>query len=82
MENQNQGQRVISFMSKKGYITQDLANGLKVKNLRARICELIKSGHNIHPEKQERLKFVNSKGGRHMQKYTVAKYVLLLQDKK
>jgi hypothetical protein len=78
MENQNQSQRVISFLSKKGYITADLAKGLKVKNLRARICELRKSGHNIQPEKQERLKFVNSKGQRHMQKYTVAKYVLQL----
>lgn len=72
----NQNKRIIACLNKKGYMTQSVATGMGIKNLRARITELRKEGHEIESEAQERLKFVNSKNQRHCQKYHIAKYKL------
>lgn len=76
MERQSQSKRIISCLNKKGYITADLARQMGIQNLRARITELRKAGYMITSERQERLKFVNSKGQRHMQSYYISKYIL------
>lgn len=76
MKKQSQNERVISCLNKKGYITADLARQMGIKNLRARITELRKAGYAIESERQERLKFVNSKGQRRMQAYHISKYIL------
>lgn len=76
MKIQSQNKKIISCLNKKGYITADIARGMGIKNLRARITELRKEGHEIKSEVQERLKFVNSKEQRHIQSYYISKYTL------
>ena len=44
---ENQNRRILDFLKIHGSITQDEADGLKVKRLSARIFDLRNRGHNI-----------------------------------
>ena len=72
----SQKDKILKHLEKVGHVTRYQAKILKVGNLRARVCELRADGWKIETETVERLRWVNSKGQRHLQAYTVAKYVL------
>lgn len=66
----SQNERILKMLRKGRSVTSARAKTMKVKNLRARICELRKKGYSFDVEYCDRFL------GKHLQKYRVAKYRL------